>query len=217
MWGVPPDVRIVEGWTAQALERAPAASTARAKALIARCYSDYDKSSELVAEACEVAELLDETSLRSYAYDVRAVMAFAAGEHDESSQWCDRRLALVDEITDPDHQADIYRERNRTRGRPRPLRRRAALRAPARRTSRAASRPTIGYTGVGALLELEELRGDWDGAVELQRPIEDAVADNAPRRASEIRDHSSSARWRMPTAAKSRRRDVSRSVLRSTA
>jgi tetratricopeptide (TPR) repeat protein len=178
MWGVAPDVRLVEGWTAQALERAPASSTARAKALIARCYSDYDKSSELVAEACEVSEQLGETSLRSYAYDVQAVMAFAAGEHEESSQWCDRRLALVDEITDPDHKADIYANAIApavARGRFEDAQHYALLHGDV--TSGLS--PHHRLHGVSALLELQELRGDWDGAVELERPIEDAVADNA--------------------------------------
>ena len=178
MWGVPPDVRLVEGWTAQALELAPAESTARAKALIARCYSHYDKSPELVAEACELAERLDETRLRSYAYDVRAIMAFAAGEHDESTEWNDRRLALVDEITDPDHQADIYAN--------------AIAPAVARGRFDDAQRFTILHDevtsglsphhrvhGVAARLELEELRGNWDVALKLQHPVEHAVVDNA--------------------------------------
>jgi class 3 adenylate cyclase len=178
MWGVPPDVRLVEGWTAQALELAPTQSTARAKALIARCYSDYDKSPQLVAEASELAERVGETALRSYAYDVRAVMAFAAGEHDESSEWCGRRLALVDAITDPDHKADIYAN--------------AIAPAVARGCFDEAQRyallhgevtsglsPHHRVHGVAALLELDELRGDWDGAVELQGPVESAVVDNA--------------------------------------
>ena len=44
MWGVAPPAELVDGWIARALELARPDSAARAKALIARCYGDYDKS-----------------------------------------------------------------------------------------------------------------------------------------------------------------------------
>ena len=80
----------------------------RARSLIARCYSDYDKSPELASEADDIAERLGDPSLRSHSYDVLSLTAFAANDYEGASKWSRRRVSLVDEIDDPDHQQDIY-------------------------------------------------------------------------------------------------------------
>ena len=108
MWGTAPEADVVEDWIGRALELASPESAARAKALIARCYSDYDKSLELAEEANEIAERLGDPVIRSYGYDVHGLRAFAAGDYEEAVDWHRRRLSLVGEIGDPDHQADIY-------------------------------------------------------------------------------------------------------------
>ena len=113
MWGVAPDAGLVEDWIGRALELAPPDSAARAKALIARCYSDYDKSPELASEASGIAERLGDPVVRSYGYDVRCLTAFAAGDWDDAADWARRRVSLIDEIDDPDHQQDIYYTRAR--------------------------------------------------------------------------------------------------------
>ena len=85
MWGTPPPPDLVEGWIARALELASANSSPRARALVARCYSDYDKSPEDAAEASRIAERIGEPLLRSSGYDVQALVAFVRGNYDESS------------------------------------------------------------------------------------------------------------------------------------
>ena len=177
MWGVPPQADLVEDWIGRTLELAPPDTVARAKALIARCYSAYDKSPELASEASEIAERLGDPDTRAYGYDVLCLTAVAAGDWDEAADWARRRVSLVDEIDDPDHQQDIY----------------SGALTPAvalgrfdegRRYSRAGeeiTRPLSPHHrlhGVGLNLVLEELLGDWEAVRRLQTRVEDAVTAN---------------------------------------
>jgi class 3 adenylate cyclase len=177
MWGVPPQADLVEDWIGRTLELAPPDTVARAKALIARCYAAYDKSPELASEASEIAERLGDPVIRSYGYDVLCLTAFAAGDWDDAAHWACRRVSLIDEIDDPDHQQDIYN----------------GAFAPAvvrgqfdegRRYSRSGEEITRRLSphhrlhGVGQSLVLEELLGDWEAASRLQPRVEDAVAAN---------------------------------------
>jgi len=177
MWGVAPQASLVEGWIGRALELAPPDSAARAKALIARCYSDYDKSPELASEASDIAERLGDPAIRSYGYDVLGLTAFAAGDYDEAAEWTRRRLSHIDEIDDPDHQQDMY----------------YTAFAPAvacghfdEARSYAMSHDEITRRlsphhrlhGVTAILVLEELLGNWEAASGLQQRVEEAVAAN---------------------------------------
>ena len=178
MWGVAPEAGLVEDWIGRALELAPLDSAARAKALIARCYSDYDKSPEIASEASGIAERLGDPVVRSYGYDVRCLTAFAAGAYDEAAEWADRRLSLVDEIDDPDHKQDIYYTALApavARGHFDEARSCAMSHDDVtRRLS-----PHHRLHGVSSSLMLRELLGDWDGACRLQPRVEDAVAANA--------------------------------------
>jgi hypothetical protein len=90
MWGVPPQADLVEDWIGRTLELAPPDTVARAKALIARCYSAYDKSPELASEASGIAERLGDPVTRSYGYDVRCLTAVAAGDWDDAADWARR-------------------------------------------------------------------------------------------------------------------------------
>ena len=177
MWGVPPQADLVEDWIGRTLELAPPDTVARAKALIARCYSAYDKSPELASEASGIAERLGDPVTRSYGYDVLCLTAVAAGDWDDAADWARRRVSLVDEIDDPDHQQDIY----------------SGALTPAiacgqfdegRRYSRSGEEITRRLSphhrlhGIGQSLLLEELLGDWGAASQLQPRVEDAVAAN---------------------------------------
>jgi class 3 adenylate cyclase/tetratricopeptide (TPR) repeat protein len=177
MWGAAPEAEIVEGWIGRALELAGPESGARAKALIARCYSDYDKSLELASEAKDIAEHLGDPVIRSYGYDVRGLRAFAAGDYEESVAWHRKRLSLVGEISDPDHQADIYGNAIAP----------AVARGDfdeARRYTQANEEVTRELSphhrlhGVSASLELDELLGNWEQAGRLQQRVEEAVSEN---------------------------------------
>jgi class 3 adenylate cyclase/tetratricopeptide (TPR) repeat protein len=178
MWGTPPPADLVGGWIERALDLAKPDSAARAKALIARCYTDYEKSADLADQAIGIADQLDDPALRSYGYDARSLAAFAGGDYDEALEWSRRRVALVGEIDDPDHQADSY----------------SCAVAPA--LACAHLDEAQGYTishekitsglsphhrlhGVSACLGLEELLGRWEAACTLQQRVEDAVAANA--------------------------------------
>ena len=177
MWGVAPEAGLVEGWIRRALELADAHSAARAKALIARCYSDYEKSHALASEASGIAERLGDPAVRSYGFDVLGLAAFAASDYGTASEWQRRRISLAEAIEDPDHRADIY----------------ACAVAPAVALGRLeeALRYTVAHEeltrdlsphhrlhGVSACLEFAELLGDWDAASELQERVEEAVTAN---------------------------------------
>jgi hypothetical protein len=177
MWGVPPQAELVEDWIGQTLELAPPDTVARAKALIARCYNAFDKSPELASEASGIAERLGDPVTRSYGYDVRCLTAVAAGDWDAAAVWARRRVSLVDEIDDPDHQQDIYS------GAFTPV---VALAQfdegrqyceSAEEITRRLS-PHHRLHGLGQSLVLEELRGDWPAASRLQPRVEEAVAAN---------------------------------------
>jgi class 3 adenylate cyclase len=177
MWVVVPDAGLIEGWISRALAFAKPNSAAHAKALIARCYADHDKSPELASEASHAAERLGDPVVRSYGYDVRGQIALTAGDYDEAVDWTRRRLSLIGEIDDPDHLAEIYAG--------------AIGPAVARGDLDDARRYTVAHAevtrelsphhrvhGVAMSLELEELLGDWSAASRLQQLVEDAVAAN---------------------------------------
>jgi class 3 adenylate cyclase len=178
MWRTITDPRLVDEWIERALELAAPKTPARAKALVARCYADREKSAEVAAEASAAAEWLGEASLRSYGLDVRGLAAFAVGDYDEALSWQRRRLGLIDEIDDPDHQADVY----------------ASAIAPcvaqglfeeAARYTAAHEEITRGLSshhrvhGVSALVELDELLGNWERVRAFGGQVEEAVGANA--------------------------------------
>lgn len=177
MWGVVPETSLVEGWIERAFELARPDSAARAKALIARCYSDYDKSLALAREASEIAERLNDPSIRSYSYDVLGLTAFVAGDYDEAAVWTRRRISLVDEIDDPDHQQDIYHNA---------IAPALALGRFDEARSYAESEDAITRQlsphhrlhGVTCGLMVPELLGDWEAVSRMQKRVERAVASN---------------------------------------
>ena len=98
----------MQGWINRALERAAPDSAARAKALIARCYADYDKSADDAAEASAIAERLGDPALRSRGYDVRHLVAFVHGDYRDALEWCRRRESFVHELHDADAAVYVY-------------------------------------------------------------------------------------------------------------
>jgi class 3 adenylate cyclase/tetratricopeptide (TPR) repeat protein len=177
MWGTPPPSDLIEGWITQALGLAAEESSARAKALIARCYSAYDKSARDAAEASQLGEALDDPILRSYGYDVRVLVAFVSGNYAEALEWSRRRVSIADELGDPDTEAYVYANAVNPAvacGEVNEARRYAALQEEVTRTLS----PHHRLHGVSGLLELEELFGDWEAALELQASVEKAVEEN---------------------------------------
>jgi class 3 adenylate cyclase len=177
MWKRLPERELVDGWIDQALELSEPESPARAKAMIARCYWDEEKSRELARDASALADRLGDVDLRSYALDARVVTAYATNQFDEALTWAQRRLDLVDQIADPDHVADIYMTGIPvclTAGRFREARRLA------QQNDALAAKLTPHHQvhGVAALLEIEEVAAEWGTVRELTPRTEETVAVN---------------------------------------
>ncbi|HXZ56020.1 MAG TPA: adenylate/guanylate cyclase domain-containing protein [Gaiellaceae bacterium] len=177
MWGTPPPANLVGNWIERTLEVAGPDSPARAKALVARCFSDYDKSPGDAAEASRIAGRLGEPLLRSYGYDVRGLVAFARGEYEESLDWARRRVSIAGELGDPDTEALVYA------GAVSPAVACGELeeaRAYAVRQDEV-TKPLSAHHrmhGVSGVLELEEMVGNWSSVIELQERVEAAVDAN---------------------------------------
>jgi class 3 adenylate cyclase/tetratricopeptide (TPR) repeat protein len=108
MWLVRPEDALIEGWFEGALAVAAPGSAARAKALLARSFVEPAGSEGHVEEALAIADALGDLELRSFAYDGHAGAAMARGEYQEAAAWVDRRLALVPELSDPDHISLVF-------------------------------------------------------------------------------------------------------------
>jgi len=177
MWGTAPPSDLVQGWIERALDLAAPESAARAKALIARCYADYDKSADDAAEAIAIADRLGDPALRSRGYDVRHLVAFVHGDYREALEWCRRRESFVHELDDPDTAVYVYAfgiAPAAACGELGEARRYARLHDEAARPLS----PHHRLHGSVLLLLLEELLGNWQQAVELQELIEERVAES---------------------------------------
>jgi tetratricopeptide (TPR) repeat protein len=108
MWKRRPDRELIEGWIEQALALSEPDTPARARALIARSYSDRERFGEAAREARELAECLGDNELRSWAWEASAWVAYSRGDYEEGFAWSRRRCDLVPQLTDPDHIAQIY-------------------------------------------------------------------------------------------------------------
>ena len=178
MWGTAPPSDLVQGWIDRALELAAPDTVARAKALIARCYADYDKSAEDAAEASAIADRLGDPALRSRGYDVRHLVAFVQGDYREALEWCRRRESFVHELADPDSVSYVYAFAINPAvacGELDEARRYAAL----HENATSPLSPHHRLHGAALLLLLEELLGNWERALELQELIERRVAESA--------------------------------------
>jgi class 3 adenylate cyclase len=176
MWAKRPDRKLVAGWIEQALELTDPVSEARAKALIA--HSFWERNTPVAArEASELAERSGDVELRSYAWGARGAVAFGEGDFESALTWSRRRLDVKDEISDPDHVADIYEITI-------PSYCANAQFDDAKRLATehdAIVEPLSDHHrlhGVAVLLEIEEVCGGWDRILELVERTEAAVEAN---------------------------------------
>jgi class 3 adenylate cyclase/predicted ATPase len=178
MWGTAPSSDLVQRWIERALELAAPDTSARAKALIARCYAAYDKSAEDAAEASAIADRLGDPELRSRGYDVRHLVAFVHGNYRQALEWCRRRESFVHELADADTATYVYAFAINPAvacGELDEARRYARLHDDATRPLS----PHHRLHGAALLLLLEELLGNWEQALELQELIETRVEESA--------------------------------------
>ncbi len=178
MWRTVPDRELVDGWIDRALELTPPDTASRTKALIARCYHEQEKSPALAQEASDLATALGDTALRSHAYDVLGLTAFASADYVGALAWQRRRVALADGIDDPDHRADVYVSAISPAvacGEFADARRYAA----AQLEITQALSPHHRLHGILGVALVDELAGDWTRIRELQPEIERVVEENA--------------------------------------
>jgi class 3 adenylate cyclase len=176
MWAKRPDRELVRGWIEQALELSGPESDSRAKALIARSFWERN-TPEAAREASELAQRSGDIELQSYALGARGAVAFGEGDFESALTWSQRRLNLLDQISDPDHLADIYEIAIPSccaNARFSEARRLAAEHG-------AIVEPLSDHHrvhGIAVQLEVEEACGGWDRIVELTERTEAAVKAN---------------------------------------
>jgi len=176
MWAKRPDRELVAGWIERALELTEAESVSRAKALIA--HSFWERNTPAAArEASELAERSGDVDLRSYAWGARGAVAFGERDFEAALTWSRRRLDVKDEISDPDHVADIYEIAI-------PSCCANARFSEARRLAAehdAIVEPLSDHHrlhGIAVLLEVEEVCGGWNRILELAERTQAAVEAN---------------------------------------
>jgi class 3 adenylate cyclase len=176
MWAKRPDRELVTGWIEQALELSETESVSRAKALIARSF--WERNTPAAArEASELAQRSGDVDLRSYAWGARGAVAFGERDFASALTWSQRRLNVKDEISDPDHVADIYE-------RAIPSCCATARFSEARRLAAehdAVVEPLSNHHrlhGIAVLLEVEEICSGWSRILELRERTEVAVEAN---------------------------------------
>jgi tetratricopeptide (TPR) repeat protein len=178
MWRRMPDYPMVDEWIETALRLAPPDSVARTRALIAKGFWNPFDGSAYAREASAIAERLGDVELRSHAWDVRGIAEFVAGRYELGRAFAERRFDLLDQISDPDHRADIHSAPISGcvwGGRFTEARRLAV----AHDEITAPLTPHHRLHGVAILGEVEELLGAWDRIRALGPRTEKAVADNA--------------------------------------
>ena len=176
MWRRLPEPEVVDGWVERALESSGSDVT-RAKALIARAIWLMRPGPEVAEEAMEIAERLGDRELLGYAWAGQCMAAFRRADFDAAFDWAQKRLAVMDEISDPDHVADIYEFAISTHcatGRFEEARRLSLA-------HEAVVEPlSIHHRLHGAAVQLEvfETQGTWDGALEIAAETEARVDAN---------------------------------------
>jgi class 3 adenylate cyclase len=177
MWTKRPDPAFVKGWIDRALELAPPASPARAKALTALAAWDPVNGTEPAREAVEVAERIENPELKNEAIATVAQAAFVNDRFEEALELARSRVDLRDEIASPDGQAGVHFTAIYTSlgcAHMDEAREHARLQ---HELSRRLSAHHVVH-GVAMRAMVEELDGRWDALRALTSEVEQAVADN---------------------------------------
>ena len=177
MWRTRPEPALVEGWIDRALEASAADSVTRTKALIARCIWGRRNTAEFAHEAMKLAERQGDRELLAYAWAGRAMAAFAEGDFETAVTWATRRLDAVDEISDPDHVADVYEIAISAYCATGRLEEARQLAIPHETVVEPLS-DHHRLHGAAVLIEVDETRGDWKRVLELAARTEVLVEAN---------------------------------------
>jgi class 3 adenylate cyclase len=166
----------MDEWTTHALADVPYGSPAYVKALLGRVFWGLTDDAD-ARVASELAEKLGDMTLRSSAWDARAVALFREGNFSAAHEWEMRRFDFIREITDPDHIHDLYISSIPTAAAVGRIRE-------ARRLAEELDGVVQGLTshhrlhGVACRLEVEELAGNWKAILALEAQVERAVDEN---------------------------------------
>jgi hypothetical protein len=178
MWTTRPRLDLVEEWIDRALELVEDGSRAQAQALLARVHLAPERvSDDLLHEATERAEALENVTLRSHAFSARSHVAFHRGDFAAAVRWSERRLELLPELEDPDHYCESIESHVPAAA---AVGRFDEARRLAVRHQEIAARlsPHHRVHGMSLELELDESLGDWGPIVERTDPFERAVEAN---------------------------------------
>jgi DNA-binding SARP family transcriptional activator len=177
MWTRRAGTEVVTSRLEEALGLAAPNTRARAMALVASTYADVGDGAAPGSEAYEIAERIGDPMLKSVALDAQQRVAMDAGEYELAWNLNRRRLALLDEITDPDLRADVTQS-------PIPACIASCRFEEARELARRTDDATLPLTphhrvhGVSVLVEVEELLGGWPAIQALEDRVREAVAAN---------------------------------------
>jgi hypothetical protein len=176
MWTSRPDSALVERWIASALDLAGDEGPARAKALLARVFWDPSRG-DAGEEAGALVGRLNDPELVSRAWQARTDAAFAAAEYETAFARSRRGLEMLEQVSDPDHVADVYEHAippavaNGRLDEARALsEKHAAIVEPLSAHHR--------LHGFAVRLEVEEAAGGWDYVLEVAPGTEVAVEAN---------------------------------------
>jgi class 3 adenylate cyclase len=176
MWRTRPGTELVGPAIERALAFAERSSPARAKALVAQAFLSPDLHGPS-REAHAIAERLDDPLLLSYALDAERAVAVNDGDYERAWAVSLERVELLNRITDPDAQADVFQT----------LVGLAVATGHFERASEFARRhdeiargltPHHDVHAVAGLVELRELLGHWDELRSLEERLRTAVAAN---------------------------------------
>jgi hypothetical protein len=108
MWKARPAKALVDSWIESTLGLAAPDSPARARGLLARAFWDPARAPEAARAASDLTARLGDPELRSVAWDAERAVAFRAGDYERARLCAERRLELVDQITDPGQRSDTH-------------------------------------------------------------------------------------------------------------
>jgi class 3 adenylate cyclase len=106
MWKQRPDMSVVRGWIANALELSGEGSPQRTKALLSK--SLWDEDEEAARAAWELAERMGDVGLRSHGLHALSNCRWGACDYEQACEQVRERLDLISQISDPDHRANAY-------------------------------------------------------------------------------------------------------------
>jgi AAA ATPase domain len=178
MWRRRPTRELMDEWTTNALAGVRHGSEEHVKALLSRAFWGLPGEAEAARLASQLADELSSAELRSAAWDARGVAAFREGDFEGAHTWEVRRFDIQPEITNPDLIHDMYMSTI-------PITVAVGRMREARRLATELGEfvgpltPHHRMHGISCRLEVEELAGEWDAIVALERQTEEAVADNS--------------------------------------